>query len=167
MFVETDFESALALIEFESIFLDWSLVPAEFPFAANSPYREGYDWLFIAEKKVMQAAPTWLRELRFELIGEKGVLSEALSNAFCHAHRRQERLPIQITGYLGRAGLMISVRDQGPGFDFQELLKRVHQGKKYYQNAGNGLQWMEASKNINIFYDLNGMRCNMYRLLKK
>lgn len=165
MIVATDFETALSRIQSESIFLDWSLVPADFPFAADSPYRAGYDWLFVAEKKVMRLSPPWLRELRFELIGERGVLSEALSNAFCHAHQRQENLPIHIQGHLGTAGIMFSVRDRGEGFDVQALLIKAHSGKKYFQNAGNGFVRMTSSEKFNVFYDLNGRRCNIYHLL--
>lgn len=167
MFVATDFESALSLIQAESIFLDWSLVPADFPFVADSHYRAGYDWLFMAEKKVMQQSPHWMRALRFEFIGDRGVLSEALSNAFCHAHHRQERLPIHIQGRLGAGGIMFSVRDQGQGFDVQSLLNKARAGKKYFQIAGNGLVRMASSQNFNVFYDLNGTRCNMYHLLNK
>ncbi len=167
MFVITNLEAALAQIQAESVFLDWELIPEDHPFAANSPYRNGYDWLYIAERKILQASPPWIRDLRFELIGERGVLSEALSNAFCHAHDRRDNLPIHIKGHLGPGGILFSIRDQGRGFDVQDLLQKARSGKKYFQIAGNGVVRMESAQQFNIFYDMNGSRCNIYHVLKK
>lgn len=166
MFVTADFDKILACIQEARPVLDVKMKPSEFPFEANSPYREGYDWLYVAEQYVMQSLDTWGRPLRFELIGDTGVLSEALSNAFCHGHQKRPDLPIAIQVFLGKKGFLISVTDQGPGFDVQDILSRVAQGKTYYQIAGNGMTRLRDSASFKIFYDHGGKRCNICHLFE-
>lgn len=166
MFVTADFDRVLACIQEAESVLDVKMKPSDFPFEANSPYRAGYDWLYIAEQYVMQSLDTWGRPLRFELIGDTGVLSEALSNAFCHGHQKHPDLSIAIQVFLGKKGLLISVTDQGPGFDVQDILSRVAQGKPYYQIAGNGMTRLRDSVNFKIFYDHEGRRCNICHLFE-
>ena len=64
------------------------VIPRDFPDCPNSCYQPEYDWLFQYERQIAAFLAPWLRAYRYELIGEKGILCEALSNAFSHGHRK-------------------------------------------------------------------------------
>jgi CheY-like chemotaxis protein len=51
----------------------------------------------------------------------KLALVEAVTNAMEHGNRWDESLEVEVVCRAGRTSLEVSIRDQGPGFDFQHL----------------------------------------------
>jgi anti-sigma regulatory factor (Ser/Thr protein kinase) len=149
-------EEALHLIASPRQILKERIVPAEFPHLPDSPYLPGYDWLYNYERHIAAFLEKWLRVHRYELIGEKGILCEALSNAFCHGHDKDPHKPILVRVLLGDRGLIVQIKDTGPGFDVQGIYNSYHAKKKYYSTAGNGLRLMEQSSNFGVIHDDTG-----------
>ena len=160
MFIDAEYATILARIEPERPLLDLEIIPGQFPPIPHSPYRPGYDWLFTVERMVARTLEPWLKPFRFELIGDTGVLCEVLANAFCHGHGKRPDLPIAISATLGKKGILLSVSDQGPGFDVDDVLHCAASGRPYYLIAGNGMQRLAHSANFHVFFDHKGSRCN-------
>jgi anti-sigma regulatory factor (Ser/Thr protein kinase) len=93
---------------------------------------------------------------RYELIGSKGLLCEALSNAFAHGNRKDPHLPIGVTIHQGTRGVVVRIKDSGKGFDIDGVLEEYSQGKSYYHTAGNGLRLMISSTVFHVFYTEGG-----------
>lgn len=149
-------EEALHLIASPRQILKERIVPAEFPHLPDSPYLPGYDWLYNYERRIAAFLEKWLRAHRYELIGEKGILCEALSNAFCHGHEKDPSRPILVRVLLGERGLIVQVKDTGPGFDVQGIYQRYQKKKKYYTTAGNGIRLMDQSAHFGVLHDATG-----------
>ena len=167
MFITIDYPASLAQIAIEHTLFALEIIPGQLPPIAHSPYRPEYDWLFTTERRIARELEPWLKPYRFELIGEKGILCEALANAFCHGHRKRYDLPIAITAILGKNGVLVSITDQGQGFDVDDVLKRVATGQPYYHIAGNGMDRLAQSVNFQVFFDQGGRRCNILHFFKE
>jgi hypothetical protein len=149
-------EQALDLIVSPRQILKDRIVPAEFAHCPDSPYQPGYDWLFSYERRLAAFLEEWLKPYRYELIGEDGILCEALSNAFCHGHNKDPYRPIIVRVILGKQGLIVQIKDTGPGFDVQTVYNRFVDQKQYYSTAGNGLRLMAQSPRFGVFHDPTG-----------
>ena len=156
MLLELTADEARQLIGCSKILLEEDLIPARFPVAPNSPYRHGYDWLYLAERKLNGHLKPWLADHRLGLIGEHGLLSEGLSNAFCHGHGRDPHMPIRIVIRVGDKGVLVEIRDKGAGFMVKQTLQRFHAGKAYYSVAGNGILHMAESSDFGAFFNADG-----------
>jgi anti-sigma regulatory factor (Ser/Thr protein kinase) len=66
-----------------------------------------------------------LQSHQAELTGEKGLLYQALANAFRHAHHEDRLKPITVSVLLGRTGLIIRVSDCGRGFNVPRIKPAV------------------------------------------
>lgn len=139
-----------------------TVVPAEFPPCPDSHYRPEYDWLFRYERQIAAFLKPWLGHHRYELIGEKGILCEALSNAFCHGHGKDPQQPIYVRVVEGDQGLIIQIQDCGPGFDVEKIFSSYRSGKSYYVTAGNGIRLMAESQHFGVYYNARG---NTFHLL--
>jgi hypothetical protein len=158
MLFDIDFAAALEHIGDHRLVWDDLLVPADVKAVPNSPYRPEYDWLFVYERRLASFLEKWLKPHRHELIGENGILCEALANAYCHGHARDRRLPIQVRIHAGKLGLIVSIFDQGDGFDLKAIARRFQNGTTYYHLAGNGMRCMIQSPRFGVFYTHAG-RC--------
>ena len=156
MLLAIDHLEAIQLIESPRLILNDRIVPGEFPRCPDSPYQPEYDWLFQYERSIAAFLETWLRPYRYELIGEKGILCEALSNSFSHGHNKDPQKPIHVRVLLGNKGLIVEIEDQGRGFDVYEVYSLYHKKKNYYSTAGNGIRLMAESKNFGIYHDPEG-----------
>ncbi len=156
MFLSMDFDSASEFISDPELIRDDIITPAQIPECMDSTYRAGYDWLYRYEREIAGFLERWLKPYRYDLIGEKGILCEALSNAFCHGHDKDPQCSIALKVYLGEHGLLVQVVDSGPGFDVGHVLQRYFQNKHYYNTAGNGIHLMATSKQFGIFYNSQG-----------
>lgn len=137
------------------------IVPKEFPPCPDSSYQPGYDWLFSYERRIAAFLSKWLKPYRYELIGEKGILCEALSNAFSHGHAKDPCKPIIVRVILGTRGLIVQIKDNGPGFDVKATYQRYRELKQYYSTAGNGLRLMDRSPHFGVFHDVTGTIAHM------
>ncbi len=162
MLLELELDRALIIIKNSRIVRKDTVIPMDFPPVSHTPYRPGYDWLFTYERELARFLETWLKDFRHELIGEKGILSEALSNAFCHGNQRDALIPIEISVYQGDLGIIVKIEDSGEGFNVNELRKKFERGKDYFHLAGNGFRRMMFSDNLGVFYNLSG---NAFHLL--
>lgn len=147
---------ALVLIESPRLVREDTIIPKKMPEHPDSPYQAEYDWLFVYERRIAAFLEEWLRPYRFELIGEKGILCEALSNAFCHGNRKDPYKAIVVYVFKGEKGLLVRIKDSGPGFDVQSVYHRFCNNKQYYSTAGNGLRLMAHSPHFGIFHDETG-----------
>lgn len=149
-------KEALELIRSPRIIHEECLVPADSPPCPNSPYRHGYDWLYRYERQIAAILEPWLKKQRYDLIGEKGILCEALSNAFFHGHGKDAQMCIQVSIYQGGHGLLVRIADSGKGFDIANVYRRYLHRRLYYTSAGNGIRLMVNSQSFGIFYSPSG-----------
>lgn len=149
-------EESLRLIASPCQILKDRIIPSEFPRNPDSPYRPEYDWLYSYERRIAAFLEKWLNSYRYELIGEKGILCEALSNSFFHGHAKDPDKPIIVRVILGKMGLIVQIKDTGPGFDVQKVYSRYRTKKQYYSKAGNGLRLMAQSPSFGVLYDASG-----------
>lgn len=156
MLLNASLNNILDKLDYTRVIRQDKIIPNKWPPVMNSPYRPGYEWLFGYERKLAKFLEPWLKKFRYELIGENGVLSEALSNAYCHGNRKNSKLDIRVVVYLADQGLMIRIRDCGDGFDVQKTFRNLSRGKHYYHLAGNGLRLMMESEKFGIFFDEGG-----------
>ena len=70
----------------------------------------------------------------------------------------EKRLPIQVRIHAGKLGLIVSIFDQGDGFDLKAIARRFQNGTTYYHLAGNGMRCMIQSPRFGVFYTHAG-RC--------
>lgn len=167
MLLEINVQTAEQLIVSPEMIREDTVIPVEFPEHPDSRYRAGYDWLFIYERRIAKFLEKWLRRYRYQLIGEKGIVCEALSNAFSHGHNKDPLLPIFVRVMKGEKGLVLSIEDSGKGFNVKEVYKKYRNNKQYYYTAGNGLRLMAESSIFGIFYDSTGCIFNMLYLFKE
>jgi hypothetical protein len=161
MLIDITLVEGLDSIGNPELVLEETLVPSQCAKNANSPYRPEYEWLFVYERKLAGFLGKWTAGYRNELIGEKGLLCEALSNAFSHGHRKNPDLPIGIHVYLGTKGLMVRITDTGNGFDIESVRDQYQKGKTYYHLSGNGLRRMIQNTCFSVFYSDRGSGFNL------
>lgn len=162
MLLEISIDEAFRKIKKPKLILEDVVIPRECLSVSNSPYRPGYDWLFKYERKIARFLESWLKKYRHELIGEKGILCEALSNAYYHGHNKDPLLPIEVKVYLGELGLIVQIKDSGTGFDVENIRNNFEKGKNYFHLAGNGLRLSICSKRFGVFYNIKG---NVFHLV--
>lgn len=164
MLTDLTLEDGLSRIRNPQILFRETLVPSACGKNPNSTYRPEYDWLFTYERILAGILEPWTAHLRYDLIGEKGVLCEALSNAFCHGHKKDSSKPIVLSIYLGDRGLIVRVKDEGAGFDLRQVEEQFVRGKSYFHLAGNGLRLMIHSPHFQIFFTDGGTGFNLMYL---
>lgn len=164
MLLTFNLQHALAILDSPRLIREEVVVPASFPPHSNSPYRAGYDWLYQYERDIVRFLTPWFAFYRYELIGEKGILCEAFSNAFCHGHQKDPRRPIKLKVFQGRQGMLIQIADDGPGFYVKKVIRRYLNNQRYYSTAGNGIHLMAASKHFGIFFNRSGTNFHLLYL---
>lgn len=164
MLTDIALKEGFARIQNARILFSEVLIPSACGKNPNSTYRTEYDWLFTYERILAGVLEPWTAHLRYELIGEKGILCEALSNAFCHGHKKDPLKPIQLSIYLGDRGLIVRIMDDGPGFDLKEVKERFTRGKSYFHLAGNGFRLMIQNPHFQIFFTDGGSAFNLMYL---
>ncbi len=164
MLIRTTYEAALRFLGDAHLLWDETVVPHDIPLLSHHPYVSEYGWLFSLERRLARLVEPWLQSYRHDLIGSKGVLNEALSNAYCHAHKRDAGLSMQITIHRSSKGILIRIKDQGKGFDVESTIRRCQSGRDYYKIAGNGLRLMMESRSFQIFFDERGTACHLLHL---
>lgn len=156
MLIEIRPDEALDMLENAVSVFERKVVPRNEPCAGHSPYLPEYDWMFLFERKLLKYLGPRIEEHRREMVGPSGLLSEALSNSYCHGNRRDPDLPIYVNVFKGDKGLLIKIEDSGDGFNYEEALNKLEQGGTYYKLSGNGLRRMAGSENFAVFYGKRG-----------
>jgi hypothetical protein len=167
MFVDLTFEKALPLIGSGKEVFSEIVIPKDFPKAENSNYLPEYDWLYTFGRTFGRVLDKWVRKHRFELIGARGLISEALSNAYCHAHKRDTTKPIFVKIFEGPDGILLNIVDSGKGFDYRAVVGKILKGKKHFNIAGNGLKRAFESERFGIFYNDQGNAFNLIYLFEQ
>ncbi|MEJ2641173.1 MAG: ATP-binding protein [Desulfosarcinaceae bacterium] len=139
-----------------------NIVPGRMPHSSHNPYRPGYEWLFVYERQLAKILRPWMTAFRHPvigdggLIGEGGLLCEALSNAFYYGHGKDPQIALGVRVWVGEAGLVVGIQDQGPGFDVAEVMHQFQKGEAYFHTAGNGLRAMATSRRFAVAYNAKG-----------
>jgi hypothetical protein len=147
---------AYELIEAPQLVREDKIIPNDFPACPNSTYAAGYDWLFVYERQIAAFLETWLKPFRYELIGQRGILCEALSNAFLHGHRKDPAKIIAVRVLLGKAGILVEVEDGGRGFAVKTVYDSFLKNRRYFSSAGNGLRLMAENPHFGVFHSPAG-----------
>ncbi len=161
MFVIATQNQVEALLGEPELIADDRIVPEQCPEISHSPYRPEYGWLFWYERRLAGFLEPWLDKFRHQLIGESGILCEALSNAFYHGHRKDAYTPIRVQVFRGRCGLLVRIKDRGAGFDVAAVYDKFRTGSNYYTLAGNGIRLMGRSRIFFIYYTGGGTTFNL------
>jgi hypothetical protein len=156
MLLNFDVSQASEFIESPETIREDRVIPGHFRPCPESPYGAGFDWLYRYELKIATFLEPWLKSPLSDLIGEKSLLHEALSNAYCHAHHRDPLKPITVRVLLGSQGLIIQVNDCGKGFNVQKVYKHYRKKRRYLTCVGNGIRLMAASSRCGAFYNQKG-----------
>jgi anti-sigma regulatory factor (Ser/Thr protein kinase) len=66
-------------------------------------------------------------------------IGEAVANAVRHGNQRDNSKRVFIESYLGRNGIVWSVKDEGVGFDVKRKINLYEQGKWFHSSEGSGI----------------------------
>lgn len=167
MLLNLDVSQAIDFIESPELIREDQVIPGHFRPCPESPYGAGFDWLYRYELKISAFLKPWFKSHPSDLMGEKGLLHEAMSNAFCHAHHRNPLLPITVRVLLGEQGLIIRVKDCGKGFNVQKVYNHYRKKRRYLTAVGNGVRLMAASPTYGAFYNQKGTEFHLLYPFKK
>lgn len=167
MLLNLDVSQATDFIESPELIREDQVIPGHFRPCPESPYGKGFDWLYRYELKIAAFLEPWFKSNPSDLVGEKSLLHEALSNAFCHAHHRNPLMPIRVRVLLGEQGLIIRVTDGGKGFNVQKVYKHYRNKRRYLTSVGNGIRLMAASSRYGAFYNEKGTDFHLLVPFKK
>ena len=138
------------------------VIPRRVEMVQNPRYSPRYAWMFSYERglrdRIFRELGRKNRKIERLLFGAGGIVSEGLSNAFVHGHRRDIDRPIIVRCALSSEQLVITITDSGPGFDHEETLRKHRQGKNYYHIGGNGLNSFIENQQVEASYSDRG-RC--------
>jgi hypothetical protein len=143
------------------------VIPGHFRPCPESPYPPGYDWLYRYEQTIAKFLASKLKSLPSDLVGAKGLLHEALSNAYCHAHHQDRLKPITVSILLGNNGFIIQVTDCGKGFNLQKVYKHYRKKRRYLTTVGNGIRRMAEAHQFGVFYNPKGTQVHLLYLFDK
>jgi hypothetical protein len=132
------------------------VIPGQVELLPSSSYSPVYAWMFAYEKALKRRIESRLgRPLgpwERRLFGPDGVISEALSNAFLHGHKRAPGLPITVRCTLGQRHLLFVISDRGPGFDVAATLANRSRRSTYFHIAGNGLRCLAETEGLSAWW---------------
>lgn len=144
--------------------LDIALVPNEQDTSNPGPYRPEYAWMYRFERRLARLVDTYDPQLRHVLFGVSGPFSEAMSNAYCHGHQRDGHRAIRVAVDCSDSGLLVTIEDEGMGFDVDDKVARLRAGKSYWTNAGCGLQRLAGHETLGVCFDCGGRRTGLLHL---
>jgi len=80
-------------------------------------------------------------------------LKRALGNAFKHGNMEDPSKSIYLELVLTRRGALITVSNEGDGFDTAHVVNGLRRGEHYFHHAGGGFQAFEAASSLVSFSD--------------
>ncbi len=142
------------------------IVPSKVELLPNNTYAENYAWMYSFEKQLKYKIEGFLKnKFRYNqeklLFGAGGAVSEGLSNAFVHGHKKDTRKPISIWVCVAKKGLGFAISDTGKGFNYQKILQRYKGGEAFFSIAGNGFSQLYNGEEIDACYDNSGTTLNL------
>lgn len=146
------------------------VVPQLVELLPDNRYTLDYAWMYSFEKQLKYRIQRLLgRKLTVRqakiLFGPGGVVSEAISNAFVHGHKKSRFIPIRVWATVSKMGLGFSITDKGPGFDIAEVQQTYSNGKRFFNIAGNGFSLFHQSRDFSVCYQTRGTElCIFYPL---
>jgi hypothetical protein len=161
MLLNLTIDEASDFIKSAEIIKKDQVIPGHFRPCPESPYQPGYDWLYRYEQTMAQFLESKLKSNPTELIGEKGLLHEALSNAFCHGHHHDRLTPITVSVLQGDKGFIIQIADRGKGFNLQKVYKHYRKKRRYLTTVGNGIRQMAETHRFGVFYNPKGNQVHL------
>ncbi len=167
MLLNMTIDEARDFIGSAELIKEYHVIPGHYRPCAKSPYRSGYDWLYRYEQSMAKFLEQKLQSHPADLIGEKSLLHQALSNAFAHAHHRDRLKPITVRILLGDKGFIIQVTDCGKGFNLQKVFKHSYKKRWYLFPVGNGIRSMAANPQYGVFYNRKGTAFHLLYLFKE
>lgn len=149
-----------------------SVVPCRVELLPNNTYALNYAWMYSFEKQLKYRIEELSnKKLSYSqektLFGPGGAVSEGLSNAFAHGHKKDPRKAIDIWVCVSRRGLGFTISDQGEGFDYQAILRRYQSGESFYLIAGNGFSNLYNSTELVASYTQAGTRLGILYLFTR
>jgi len=136
------------------------VVPGRVEALSHSAYSPVYAWMFAYEKglkrRIQRTLGRPLGPWERRLFGADGALSEGLSNAFLHGHKRDPSRVIRVACGVGRLALTFAVTDGGTGFDVGATVARATSGGAYFHVAGNGLKCFERTPGLEVAHTNGG-----------
>ena len=89
---------------------------------------------------------------------------EMVCNAIEWGNSNDPRKYITIAQYVGELGIVISVEDQGNGFDYESHFKLLRRGRNFTRRGregkrwtgGRGLKWFHRGKDIEVNFNQRG-----------
>ncbi len=151
----------------ETILETWTdeVVPAKVDIFPNYGYSARYAWMFAYEKRLKYRIEDSLgkpiKSIERTLFGSDGVVSEVLSNAFVHGHRRNPDVAIRVSCSVSRGALLFTVEDQGAGFDSDAMTAKFNRGANYFHQAGNGMRSLSQRPGVIASFENGGRRVNL------
>lgn len=164
MLLNLTIDEAGDIIESTETIKEDQVIPGYFRPCSKSPYQPGYDWLYRYEQTIWKFLKQKLKSHPADLVGEKSLLHEALSNAFCHAHHYDRLKPITVSVLLGRKGFIIQVTDCGKGFNLKKIYKHYRKKRRYLTCVGDGIRRMAEAHQFGVFYNPQGTQCHLLYL---
>lgn len=147
-----------------------TVVPQKVELLPNNTYALNYAWMYSYEKKLKYRIEDLLgNKLVYAqekiLFGAGGAVSEGLSNAFVHGHKKDNRKVIKVWVCVAKKGLGFVIRDNGKGFNYETILKQYQSGQPFFSIAGNGFSRLFTSEGFSACYQKAGTQlCILYPL---
>ncbi len=144
------------------------VIPSQVELLPNNTYALNYAWMYSFEKKLKYRIEDLLcYKINYDqekvLFGTGGAVSEGLSNAFAHGHKKDIDLSILVWVSVSKKGLGFSITDQGSGFDVETILNQYQKGEAFFNIAGNCFPLLFSSKDFFACYQRNGTQlCILY-----
>lgn len=93
------------------------------------------------------------------------VLEESLTNAIKHGNEHNQNLTVDVAVAMEDSRLMIEVKDQGKGFDYNNIPDPT-QKEKLFLTSGRGVFLIKKIMDEVNFFD-SGSRIRMVKILRK
>lgn len=75
-------------------------------------------------------------------------LNEAVTNSIVHGNKEDENLKVQVLFESKNKGLFFSVKDEGPGFDFDHYPDPTDISIENYENIGHGIYLIKSLSDV-------------------
>ena len=137
------------------------VTPSKVELLPNNTYALNYAWMYSFEKNLKYKIEGFLKnKFRYTqeklLFGAGGAVSEGLSNAFVHGHKKDIHKTITVWVCVSKKGLGFVISDKGEGFNYHTIKERFTGGEPFFSIAGNGFTQLYKAEKIAACYRNSG-----------